>query len=83
MLFNQDIQTGSLVFVLTVCIQEQVKKSADGWSYSVKNKISYSKHQESDLKEQDQAPRWSEVGDLKSELKIKYKSDLKSTRVIW
>jgi len=57
MLFNQDIQTGSLVFVLTVFIQEQVKRSADGWSYSVKNKISYSKHPVSDLKEQDQAPR--------------------------
>jgi len=55
----------------------------------LKNKISYSKHPVSDLKEQDQAPRWSEVwsqnsrsmhqGDLKSELKIKYKSDLKSS----
>ena len=44
MLFEQDIQTGMMVLVLTVSIQEQVKKSADGWSYSVKNKISYSKH---------------------------------------
>ena len=65
MLFEQDIQTGMMVLVLTVFIQEQVKRSADGWSYSLKNKISYSKHQVSDLKEQDQefkikAPRWSE-----------------------
>jgi len=54
MLFEQDIQTGMMVFVLTVFIQEQEKRSADGWSYSLKNKISYSKHQERDLKEQDQ-----------------------------
>jgi len=43
MLFKQDIQTGMivfvLVFVLTVSIQEQVKRSADGWSYLLKNKI--------------------------------------------
>jgi len=57
MLFKQDIQIGIMVFVLTVFIQEQVKRSADGWSYSLKNKISYFKHQVSDLKEQDQELR--------------------------
>ena len=54
-----------LVFVLTVSTQEQVKRSVAGWWYLLRNKISYSKHQVSDLKEQDQelkikAPRWSE-----------------------
>ena len=72
MLFKQDIQTGMLVFLLIVSIQEQVKRSADGWSYLLKNKISYSKHQVSDLKEQDQElnvsrPRWSEVCRIKDE----------------
>jgi len=32
MLFNQDIQTGILVLVLTVFIQEQVKRSVKDWS---------------------------------------------------
>ena len=35
MLFKQDIQTGMMVFVLTVFIQEQVKRSVDGWSYFI------------------------------------------------
>jgi len=35
MLFKQDIQTGMLVFLLTVSIQEQVKRSVDGWSYFI------------------------------------------------
>ena len=38
MLFEQDIQIGVLVLVLTVSIQEQVKRSADGWSYSIEEK---------------------------------------------
>ena len=54
MLSKQAIKTGRLVFLLTVFIQEQVKRSTDGWNYSLKNKISYSKHQLSDLKEKDQ-----------------------------
>jgi len=33
MLFEQDIQTDMRVLVLTVSIQEQVKRSVDGWSY--------------------------------------------------
>ena len=49
--------------VLTDFIQEQVKRSADIWDQSLKNTNSYSKHQESDLKEQDQElkinARWS------------------------
>ena len=53
MLFEQDIQIGVLVLVLTVSIQEQVKRSADDRSYSLKNKNSYRKHQVNDLKEQD------------------------------
>jgi len=52
MLFEQDIQTGMMVFVLTVFIQEQVKRSAESWSYSLKDMISYSKHQGRNLKEQ-------------------------------
>ena len=72
MLSKQDIQTGMIVFVLTVSIQEQVKRSADGSSYLLKNKISYYKHQVSDLKEQDQelkinASRWSEDCRIKDE----------------
>ena len=35
LLFKQDIQTSMLVFLLTVSIQEQVKRSADGWSYFI------------------------------------------------
>ena len=72
MLSEQAIQTGRLVFWLTVSIQEQVKRSADGWSYLLRNKISYSKHQVSDIKEQDhelkiKAPRWSEDCRIKDE----------------
>uniref|UniRef100_A0A7C9CWZ0 Uncharacterized protein n=1 Tax=Opuntia streptacantha TaxID=393608 RepID=A0A7C9CWZ0_OPUST len=52
MLFEQDIQTSVLVFVLTVFIQEQVRRSVDGWSGSVTTKISDSKQQAIDLKEQ-------------------------------
>jgi len=33
MLFEQDIQTRMMVLALTVFIQEQVKRSVDGWSY--------------------------------------------------
>jgi len=64
MLFEQDIQTGLMMLVLTDFIQEQVKRSADVWDKSLKNKDRYTKHQESDLKEQDQErknnARWSD-----------------------
>ena len=71
MLFEQDIQTGVLVLVLNVFIQEQVKRSADGWSYSIedirsatpnikwvisKNKKNKIKHQ-GDLQTDDQGRR--------------------------
>jgi len=32
---EQVVQTGMIVFMLTVFIQEQVKRSVDGWSYSI------------------------------------------------
>jgi len=59
MLSKQAIQTGMIVFVLTVCIQEQAKRS----NWLLRNKISYSKAS-SDWSQRTANSRSRKQGDL-------------------